>query len=245
MRRAIVPMIVVTAMLIGALISLTGCEPASAPPREAREEAAPETPAAVEAAEPRETKKETDPVLASARTNALFDVEKWLESDYRFLRRTNPRRISKYDRTIKKMARRYGFDWRLIAAQIFTESTFRSVATSGAGAVGLMQVLPNTAKFMGTDPDDLLTPEVNIAVGCLYNQRLYSLWRRQTEDKTQRLAFALASYNAGRGRVLRSYSTKDSLVTWTAVHPRLPEETQNYVHKIYLKHDQYKRHVIP
>ncbi|MBD3316591.1 MAG: transglycosylase SLT domain-containing protein, partial [Chitinivibrionales bacterium] len=130
--------------------------------------------------------KQINPVLQSARRNASFDVEKWLQSDYSFFRRTNPHRISEFDPIIKKMARRYGFDWRLIAAQIFTESTFRSVAKSGAGAVGLMQILPSTAQFLGTDPRDLITPEVNIAVGCMYSRRLYSLWGRQTKDKVQR-----------------------------------------------------------
>ena len=60
-----------------------------------------------------------------------------------------------------------------------------------------------------------------------------------------RLAFALASYNAGRGRVLKSYSTKDSIIDWERVYPELPKETQSYVHKIYLKYDFYKHHILP
>ena len=142
------------------------------------------------------------------------------------------------------MARRYGFDWRLIAAQIFTESNFRNDAQSAVGARGLMQVMPSTAKFMGFDPKSMIQPETNIAVGCMYNQRMYSLWEKQSQDYN-RLAFALASYNAGRGRVLKSYSTPENRTSWEKVHPLLPEETQNYVHKIYLKHDFYKRRILP
>lgn len=184
------------------------------------------------------------PIIVSALNNSHFNALKWLKSDFAFYRRTKLNRISEYDPIIKKMARRYGFDWRLIAAQIYTESNFQNKAKSHVGATGLMQIMPNTAKFMGFDPKTMIKPEINIAVGCMYNQRMYSLWKRQTKDYN-RLAFALASYNAGRGRVLKSYSTKDSLTTWEQVHPLLPEETQSYVHKIYLKHDLYAKSILP
>ena len=191
--------------------------------------------------------KETtaNPVLREALNNTLFDARRWLESDHWFLNRANPHSVSKYDKIIKKMARRYGFDWRMIAAQVFVESNFKNTSRSNAGAVGLMQVLPSTAEFMGTDPDLLLDPELNIAVGCMYDQRMFSLWGRQTKNYDNRLAFALASYNAGRGRVLRSYKAQDSTANWKTVHPTLPGETQKYVHKIYLKTDFYKKHLLP
>ncbi len=188
--------------------------------------------------------KRKNPILATAYHNPHFNAQKWLKSDHRFYNRSNPRKISDYDHVIKKIARRYGFDWRLIAAQIYTESNFQNEAKSHVGAIGLMQVMPNTAEFMGYDPNLILEPEINIAVGCMYDQRMYSLWGKQTKDYN-RLAFALASYNAGRGRVLKSYSSKDERVTWEKVYPLLPVETQSYVHKIYLKHDLYKRHIIP
>ncbi len=188
--------------------------------------------------------RKNSPIIHCALKNIHFNAKKWLKSDYGFSRRTKLNRISEYDPIIKKMARRYGFDWRLIAAQIYTESNFKNKAKSHVGATGLMQIMPSTAKFMGFDPNTMIKPEINIAVGCMYNQRMYSLWKRQTKDYN-RLAFALASYNAGRGRVLKSYSTKDSLITWDKVHPSLPEETQSYVHKIYLKHDLYKKYILP
>ncbi len=185
-----------------------------------------------------------NPILIEATQNPHFNAQKWLKSDLDFFKRPNLRRISDYDPIIKKMARRYGFDWRLIAAQIYAESNFKNKAKSHVGALGLMQIMPSTAKFMGFDPKTMINPEMNIAVGCLYNQRMYSLWGKQSKDYN-RLGFALASYNAGRGRVLKSYSTKDNRITWKKVHPLLPEETQSYVHKIYLKHDLYKRYILP
>ena len=188
--------------------------------------------------------KGKNPVLLSARGNTHFNYQKWLQSDFALLSKPYSLKISDYDKTIKKIARRYGFDWRLIAAQIYVESNFKSEAQSRVGAIGLMQVMPRTARFMGYDPSSVISPEINISVGCMYNQRMYSLWGKQTKDYN-RLAFALASYNAGRGRVLKSYSTKDKRTTWESVYPLLPEETQLYVHKIYLKHDFYKKHLLP
>jgi membrane-bound lytic murein transglycosylase F len=183
-------------------------------------------------------------VLGTARKCALFDSKEWLSSDRGFHTRSHPNCVSDYDAIIRKMARRYGFDWRLIAAQIYVESRFRSSAQSHVGARGLMQVLPSTAAFLGFDSTLLLDPQVNIAVGCRYDQRMYSLWGRQTTG-AYRLPFALASYNAGRGRVLRSYSTERNRTTWDAVCPLLPRETRMYVHKIYLKYDLYTRHLLP
>ena len=117
-----------------------------------------------------------NPVLVSAKKNKLFNAKKWLKSDRTYRNQLNPRKISDYDPIIKKMARRYGFDWRLIAAQIYAESNFRNEAKSHVGAIGLMQVMPNTAKFMGFKPETMLDAKTNIAVGCMYDQRMYSLW---------------------------------------------------------------------
>jgi membrane-bound lytic murein transglycosylase F len=196
-----------------------------------------------------ETNKELNKerILNVARNDSGFNAHAWLESDRTFAARPLGT-ISKYDHIIKKMARRYGFDWRLIAAQIYVESNFRNNATSPVGATGLMQIMPSTAQFLGADPGHLIQPEVNIALGVRYDQRMYSLWRRQLEKNPTRLAFALASYNAGRGRVLRSYRKfldSDSIATWSEVYKDLPRETELYVHKVFLKYDMYKKHVMP
>lgn len=184
-------------------------------------------------------------ILKSARKNSLFDSQKWLDSDRSKYMALHPGRVSEYDKLIKKFARRYGFDWRLIAAQIYAESNFKNDAKSHVGASGLMQIMPATAKFMGYSAEKMIKPEVNIMVGCMYDQRMYNLWGRQTKNEEQRLAFALASYNAGRGRVLKSYDTKSGKTTWNLVHPELPHETQSYVHKIFLKYQYYKKKALP
>ncbi len=191
------------------------------------------------------TKKINGTILDCALRNPHFDTEQWLKSDREFPSALHPGRISPFDAIIKKVSRRYGFDWRLIAAQIFVESRFDSAAISKCGAGGLMQVMPRTSSFLGVDPTHLHNPEINISVGCLYNSKLLGLWKKDIDIDEHRLAFTLASYNAGRGRVLKSFRKSDSLKTWMVVHPDLPLETQNYVHRIILKHNFYSKHVLP
>jgi membrane-bound lytic murein transglycosylase F len=106
--------------------------------------------------------------------------------------------ISPYDGLVKKYAEQYGFDWRLIVAQMFQESRFDPRARSFAGARGLMQLLPRTAREFGFD--DLEDPETGIHAGVQYLD-----WVRDRFDDVvsvrDRTWFALAAYNAGAGHV--------------------------------------------
>ena len=149
------------------------------------------------------------------------------------------RQISQYDHLIKKYSRRFGFDWRLIAAQIFAESRFRANARSHVGAIGLMQIMPGTAKHLGIDPNLLLTPEHNISLGCLYDWRLFRLWKEKKGK--DRLAFTFASYNAGRRKVLRAGSRVPQPRSWIGVAPYLPRETRRYVSEIFNQYTVYKK----
>ncbi len=106
--------------------------------------------------------------------------------------------ISPYDDMVKKIAREYGLDWRLVLAQMYQESRFDPNAKSWAGAEGLLQVMPQTAKQL--DLKNPFDPEQNIRAGVSYLMQLLKRF-----DKTlpfrQRIRFALASYNAGIGHV--------------------------------------------
>ena len=108
--------------------------------------------------------------------------------------------ISPYDSLIKNAALELGWDWRLLAAQMFKESKFDRRAKSWAGAIGLMQVLPRTAKDYNVTK--LTDPAQNIHAGTMHLLWLQNLWRSDVEDKDERLKFILASYNVGRGHVL-------------------------------------------
>lgn len=106
--------------------------------------------------------------------------------------------LSPWDAVLQKLASQYGFDWRLVTAQMYQESKFDPEARSFAGARGLMQLLPRTAKSVGvTDIDD---PKKNIEAGIKYLD-----WLRDRFDNDMPLSaktwFILASYNAGYGHV--------------------------------------------
>ena len=107
-------------------------------------------------------------------------------------------RLSPYDDITKKYARKYGFDWRLVTAQMYQESRFKPDAESLAGARGLMQVVPRTAEQLGFK--DLEQPETSIHAGVKYLD-----WLRERFEPelpvADRTWFALASYNAGHGHV--------------------------------------------
>ncbi len=108
--------------------------------------------------------------------------------------------ISPYDSLIKDAAIELGWDWRLLAAQVFKESKFDRRAKSWAGAIGLMQVLPRTGKQYNVTK--LTDPAQNIYAGKMQLLWLQDTWKKDIEDPNERLKFVLASYNVGRGHVL-------------------------------------------
>ena len=107
--------------------------------------------------------------------------------------------ISPYDSIIKNAADEIGWDWYLLAAQIFRESKFDPKAESWAGAMGLMQVLPRTAEQYGVT--DLFDPTENVHAGISQIKWLQDQWEDKIEDPEERLKFVLASYNVGLGHL--------------------------------------------
>lgn len=107
--------------------------------------------------------------------------------------------ISPYDDLIKEAADELGWDWRLLAAQIYRESRFNPRAVSWAGAQGLMQLMPNTAEAHGvTNPND---PRQSIAAGVRHLKWLQNIWKDEITDPEERVKFVLASYNVGQGHI--------------------------------------------
>ncbi len=106
--------------------------------------------------------------------------------------------LSPYDELVRAAAQRYGFDWRLLVAQMFQESRFDPQARSWVGALGLMQVMPRTAKEFGLK--NLKEPATGIEAGVRYLAWLMRRFEPEL-DLAERTWFALASYNAGVGHV--------------------------------------------
>ncbi len=109
------------------------------------------------------------------------------------------RRLSPFDDLIRASARRFGLDWRLVAAQMFHESRFDPEARSWVGAVGLLQVMPRTGAELGFSK--LEDPEENIQAGTKYIAQLLERFESDLPVQ-QRVRFALAAYNAGLDHVL-------------------------------------------
>lgn len=107
--------------------------------------------------------------------------------------------LSKHDRLTKAIAEKYRFDWRLITSQMFEESRFVETAVSHAGALGLLQVMPNTAIELKVDPEELSDPAVGIHTGVRYLDWTRNRFRSLSPLEQQ--WFALAAYNAGVGHV--------------------------------------------
>lgn len=106
--------------------------------------------------------------------------------------------LSPYDDLFRQYSVQYEFDWRLIASQSYQESRFDASVVSFAGAVGLMQVLPRTAREMGFDsPAD---PEQGVHAGVKYLRHMYNRLD-DVPDPTDRLWFSFAAYNAGYGHL--------------------------------------------
>lgn len=123
---------------------------------------------------------------------------------------------------IYKEAKKNNIRPELVAAVVEAESRFKPTARSGAGAVGLMQLVPRTGRWMGAK--DLTNPAQNVAAGAKY---LKYLSERFDGNETK----IIAAYNAGEGNVKR----------FGGVPPF--RETRKYVVKVRNYEQEYKNRV--
>ena len=147
------------------------------------------------------------------------------EKIFNYIKNSNPKlkdgEIEWLYNRIDKYSRQYNIDPYLIVAVMEKESSFDHETISSAGALGLMQIMPSTAKELGVNPK---RAEENIEGGIRY--------LRQQLDKYEgryKVHYALASYNAGAGAV-RKYG---GIPPYT--------ETQNYIRKIVEKYNKLKQ----
>lgn len=116
-----------------------------------------------------------------------------------------------YDAFIERYAAQHRVDPGVVRAIMATESNFNPAARSRAGAIGLMQLMPGTARELGVNP---LVPEQNIEGGVRYFAQLLKMFGR--------LELALVAYNAGPGFAERYASGKTGLYG----------ETRDYVARV-------------
>jgi membrane-bound lytic murein transglycosylase F len=186
-----------------------------------------------------------------------------MQSDYSSL---GGNKLSPFDSLLRQGAVQLGWDWRLLASLVYQESHFRPKGESWAGARGLMQLMPRTAKQFGAiNLDD---PVQSIRAGVKYLKYLDKYWSKKITDPDERLKFILASYNVGLSHIIdaRKLAEKhgrDPMVWADNVEfylikksdPKFYrdpvvmagyckcEEPVNYVRDILERFDEYKIHI--
>jgi membrane-bound lytic murein transglycosylase F len=148
---------------------------------------------------------EIDKLMRTEKKGPEFNIlkKKYFEADREFRKRGKETldgtgSLSPYDPLIQAVAKKYGHDWRLVAAQVYQESRFDPTRTSWSGAQGLFQLMPATAKEVGVkDPFD---PKQSLDGGAKYMARIMKHFE-EVPDPIERYKLALAAYNCGPGHV--------------------------------------------
>jgi membrane-bound lytic murein transglycosylase MltF len=180
------------------------------------------------------------------------------ETFHRYLRSTrwvknaaSREELTKFDRTVdifKKYGERYGFDYLMMTAQGYQESQLDQQRVSPVGAVGVMQLMPQTGEALGVG--DIRKLEPNVHGGVKYMRKLIDDYFSEPGiDPLNQTLFAFAAYNAGPARVaqLRAETAKRKLDPnrWfnnveQITGERIGRQTVQYVANIYKYYIAYK-----
>jgi peptidoglycan lytic transglycosylase F len=143
--------------------------------------------------------KKDGPLFGTLYKKYFIDRRRYLERVTSQYLTSTTGKLCEYDDLLKQYATDLNWDWRLLASQAFQESRFRPAARSWAGATGLLQLMPATAREFGVH--DALDPVDNIRGAVKFLQWLQTFWAKRVPDENERLKFILASYNTGAGHV--------------------------------------------
>lgn len=173
-------------------------------------------------------------------------LERYYKSTKHVKNALSEKALAKFKATvgfIQKYAKQYGFDWLIVAALGYQESGLDQSKRSKAGAIGVMQVLPSTARDPNVNIPNIEELEPNIHAGVRYLHFLHNRYFRKPDvDQLDQWLFTFAAYNAGPGKVakLRREAPRMGLdpdkwfrnVEYVAAK-RIGRETVQYVSNIY------------
>lgn len=146
-----------------------------------------------------------------------------------------------YTPQIQMVAKQYGFDPVWLASIIRQESKFEPEAVSKSGAVGLMQLMPDTAKWICEmrgkkyEKDRLSDPSYNMDLGCWYLDYLMDMFGSDQDT-------VLAAYNAGQGQVKTWLKDSRYSSDGKSLHTIPFEETHGYVQGINQFYQKYQKY---
>jgi membrane-bound lytic murein transglycosylase C len=163
-------------------------------------------------------------------------------------------RVAKFKPIVKKYAKKYQLSENLVYAIIQTESNFNQFAVSGAGAIGLMQIVPTSAgidaykhargKTWTPTKSYLFNATNNIELGSAYIQILEDKYLKGITNPISREYCVISAYNTGSGNVLKTFNSNRNRATilinkktpaqvYSTLRERLPYvETRNYLKKV-------------
>lgn len=183
--------------------------------------------------------------------NVIF--KRYLKTNKWARNSVSPKELKKFQDTValfRKYADQYGFDYLKIIALAYQESQLDHSKRSRAGAIGIMQLLPSTARDPNVNIPDIKVLEKNIHAGNKYLRFLDDRYFNDSSiDRLNQVLFTFASYNAGPGKVtrLRKEAAKmgfDPNVWFGNVEvvaaKRIGAETVQYVSNIYKYYIAYR-----
>lgn len=138
------------------------------------------------------------------------------------------KKLTKYDKILKKYGELYDIDWRLVAALIYNESKFNIDAVSHRGAFGIIQIMPETAEKYGITPESSIDEQIKVAYKILNNYK-NTLTKYFNSDKDLYKAM-VASYNLGLGHILDgislAYKYDKQIYNWEQVAQWIMNKSQ-------------------
>ncbi|GAA0779424.1 lytic transglycosylase domain-containing protein [Clostridium subterminale] len=145
-----------------------------------------------------------------------------------------------YEKSIIEYSEMYNVDPNLVAAVINTESKFIVDASSSKGAIGLMQIMPDTGKWIAEKleltnfkEEIIADPEMNIRMGTWYLKKL-------SNDFNGDYILILAAYNGGPGNVTKWLEDEKYSSDGENLHKIPFKETKSYVQRVKFNHKIYR-----